>query len=226
MYFWFKCTKLAIHLNWRQRGIILIQAKVTRAEGHQIVQTPQIAYAQRVAAKEMKTVSDLYCVIGASYMIGTNVDVTRGIANGTIGKLYDIITKPDAQIRIIKFENGNQCHALYADEIISLIFKHSSTLQQEATSFATLPVGCFPITTISHTVKCKLGANGSSFKVKVSQFPCVSSLVVTGHKIQGRTLDAVILGSLSKIHKTGRSGWIYVVLSRVKTLNGLFLLIC
>lgn len=33
-------------LDWRGREILLIQAKVTRAEGHQIVQPPQIAYAQ------------------------------------------------------------------------------------------------------------------------------------------------------------------------------------
>lgn len=102
--------------------------------------------------------------------------------------------------------------------------KHTSALQQNATSFATLPIGCFPITSISHSVKCKLGETGSSFKVKVTQLPCVSALVLTGHKIQGRTLDAVILGALSRIHKSGRSGWIYVILSRVRTLNGLFLL--
>lgn len=173
----------------------------------------------------MKTVSDLYCAIGASYMMGTNVDVTRGIANETVAKLYDIILAPDAQIRIANVENGNQCHAVYATEVTSTIFKHSSPLQREVTSFATLPVSCFPITSISQSVKCKLGANGSSFKVKVTQFPCVSALVLTGHKIQGRTLDAVILGALSRIHKTGRSGWIYVILSRVRTLNGLFLLI-
>ena len=106
-----------------------------------------------------------------------------------------------------------------------MIFKHTSALQQNATSFATLPIGCFPITSISHSVKCKLGATGSSFKVKVTQLPCVSALVlITGHKIQGRTLDAVILGALSRIHKSGRSGCIYVILSRVTTLNGLFLL--
>nr|CAH0110359.1 unnamed protein product [Daphnia galeata] len=69
------------------------------------------------------------------------------------------------------------------------------------------------------------GATGSSFKVKVTQLPCVSALVlITGHKIQGRILDAVILGALSRIHKSGRSGWIYVILSRVRILNGLFLL--
>lgn len=33
-------------LDWRGREILLIQAKVTRAEGHQTVQPPQIAYAQ------------------------------------------------------------------------------------------------------------------------------------------------------------------------------------
>ncbi|KAK4003752.1 hypothetical protein OUZ56_005507 [Daphnia magna] len=132
-------------------------------------------------------------------MMGTNVDVTRGIANETVTKLYDIILAPDAQIRIANVENGNQCHAVYATEVTSAIFKHSSPLQREVTSFATLPV-------------------------KVTQFPCVSALVLTGHKIQGRTLDAVILGALSRIHKTGHSGWIYVILSRVRTVNNLFLL--
>jgi hypothetical protein len=37
-------------LDWLGRGILLIQAKVTRAEGHKIFQPPQIAYAQQIAA--------------------------------------------------------------------------------------------------------------------------------------------------------------------------------
>ena len=50
------------------------------------------------------------------------------------------------------------------------------------------------------------------------------SIVLTGHKIQGLTVDSIILGSISKGHRSGVSGWLYVVLSRVKTIEGLFLM--
>jgi hypothetical protein len=56
-------------------------------------------------------------------MMGTKVDVTRGIANGTVAKLYDSILVPEEQICITNFENGNQCHVVYATEVTSAIFK-------------------------------------------------------------------------------------------------------
>ena len=47
---------------------------------------------------------------------------------------------------------------------------------------------------------------------------------MTGHKVQGFSVDAIILGALGKHHKNGLSGWLYVVLSRVRTVDGLFLM--
>ena len=49
-------------------------------------------------------------------------------------------------------------------------------------------------------------------------------MVLTGHKVQGFSIDAIILGALGKHHKNGLSGWLYVVLSRVRTVNGLYLM--
>jgi hypothetical protein len=56
------------------------------------------------------------------------------------------------------------------------------------------------------------------------QLPCVLSLVLTGHKTQGLTTDSIILASLAPKDKSGASGWLYVILFRVKTIEGLFLM--
>jgi hypothetical protein len=44
---------------------------------------------------------------------------------------------------------------------------------------------------------------------------------MTGHKVQGLTTDTIVLGDISKRHQYGSSGWLYVILSRVRTLQGL-----
>jgi hypothetical protein len=60
-----------------------------------------------------------------------------------------------------------------------------------------------------------------TFKTKMTQFPINLADAVTGHKLQGRTLDKIITTgwgySFSK-------NWEYIVLSRVKTRADLFLL--
>ena len=55
-------------------------------------------------------------------------------------------------------------------------------------------------------------------KCRVFQFPVNSSDAITGHKLQGLTKDNLIVYSWNK-----STGWIYVVLSRVRTLSGLYL---
>jgi hypothetical protein len=47
---------------------------------------------------------------------------------------------------------------------------------------------------------------------------------LTGHKTQGLTTDSIILSGLAPKDKSGVSGWLYVILSRVKTIEGLFLM--
>lgn len=52
----------------------------------------------------MKTVKDLLCVVGASYMVNTNMDVNKGIANGIIATFNDFALIPSANIRIFPFK--------------------------------------------------------------------------------------------------------------------------
>ena len=55
-------------------------------------------------------------------------------------------------------------------------------------------------------------------KCCVTQLPVISSDAITGHKLQGLTKDNLVVYSWNK-----STNWIYVVLSRVRTLSGLFL---
>ena len=79
-----------------------------------------------------------------------------------------------------------------------------------------------PITTKT-TVKCSINENTPrlTFKTIMTQFPINLADAVTGHKLQGRTLEKIII--------TGWGlnmwrNWEYTVLSRVKTRKGLYLL--
>ena len=56
-------------------------------------------------------------------------------------------------------------------------------------------------------------------KIKVTYLPINSNISTTGHKLQGRTLDHLIVNSWAY----GCPHWIYVVLSRVRTLKSLIL---
>jgi hypothetical protein len=53
----------------------------------------------------------------------------------------------------------------------------------------------------------------------MTQFAINMSLATTGHKLQGMTMDLLILAEISLV-----PNWLYVVLSRVTTLQGLFLM--
>ena len=57
-----------------------------------------------------------------------------------------------------------------------------------------------------------------SMKCTVKQVPVNASDAITGHKLQGLTKDNLIVYAWIK-----STSWIYVVLSRVRTLSGLFL---
>ena len=58
-----------------------------------------------------------------------------------------------------------------------------------------------------------------SMKCAITQMPINASDTITGHNLQGLTKDNLIVYAWNK-----STIWIYVVLSRVRTLNGLFLM--
>ena len=81
-----------------------------------------------------------------------------------------------------------------------------------------LPKGMFPIFP-SDPIVIK---NADNRPVgRMSQFPIVPAFAFTGHKIQGRTLNSMLVHYAG--HESITHAWLYSVLSRVKSWHGLFL---
>ena len=54
--------------------------------------------------------------------------------------------------------------------------------------------------------------------IKIDQFGLLNNIATTGHKLQGMSKDIIIVSDWSYIRN-----WVYVVLSRVRKLSGLYL---
>ena len=177
---------------------------------------------RNLSAKKIGFPGNLFCITGAPYLVSNNVDVANGVANGTLSWLYDVVIKPTAVIRLVTVADDIQVHAVYANDVHCIVFKHKLEAWSTTASYPSLPAGCFPITPISKTIN--LLDRGGRKRVKLIQFPCVLSSVLTGHKVQGISVDSIMMGSVSSHHRNGATGWLYVVLARVRRLEGLFLL--
>jgi hypothetical protein len=63
-----------------------------------------------------------------------------------------------------------------------------------------------------------------TFKCQMTMFPVNINTSSTGHKLEGRSKDMVIVSSWPKLkNNICFRNWEYIVLSRVRTLKGLFL---
>ena len=72
--------------------------------------------------KRLGVVGNLFCAIGALYIVSVNTDVTKGIANGTMCRLVQIHVHNSASVRTKLTETGERIHAVYADEVPCLFF--------------------------------------------------------------------------------------------------------
>jgi len=112
--------------------------------------------------------------LGAQVMITANLDLAKGIVNGTRGVIEEI-TKDSAVVRL---RNGKRI-----------------------------------------TVKPRVFETAHS-RIGRQQLPLVPAWAVTIHKSQGQTLDCAEIDLGERVFADGQA---YVALSRVKSLDGLFL---
>ena len=70
----------------------------------------------------------------------------------------------------------------------------------------------FPLTSDGNGIKVKFG------NVKVSQIPVNCNIATTGHKLQGMSLDNLVVNSWTWDYKF--ENWVYVVLLRVRKRAG------
>jgi hypothetical protein len=209
--------------SWRERGAILVQATVRRAKGHQPLHAGTADRVRGRDEKKLGLVGDLYALIGTTYIVSQNADLNNKIANGTQAVLQDVVLLDDAHVRVVAIPDGMHVHAVYADEVATLVFKHTHKEFKMLDLFPPLPSGCFPGRCVKKNARVRNGTHGS-FDVRIVQFPATPAKLITGHKLQGQSLDSLIVGAMAPEHKFGQTGWLYVTLSRVKSIGGLFLL--
>ena len=147
--------------------------------------------------------STLKLAIGARVMLTANVDVSDGLVNGARGEVVHIVTNnsDDVTSVLVKFDNSR------------VGLKSIQTSPYRARFANAVPLNKYEVIFFAK------GKRGS--EIKRSQFPLTLAWATTIHKVQGLTLDEIVVDL-----KGGRfsPGQAYVAFSRVKTLTGLHIL--
>ena len=156
----------------------------------------------------------LLCLFAGCHVMGTeNDDVANGIANGTTSKFRAITFKRGKRPSPIKL-HGFWVYAIDCGDVEHIELEWHDSLFQGR--FKVKPKSrCFtvnyPITECGRKMRVRT-------KILMYQFPVVLNLATTGHKLQGKSMDELVIAQWSRLRN-----WAYVVLSRVRTLAGLYL---
>lgn len=206
--------------DWRHQGILLIRANLLHKSTKQPLKASQETWMRDCisAQKDVGIMGNLYCILGECYIITKNIDVSSGIANGTLCELIDVVFHDDSETMIVNDRNNDPVHSVFAKQVKALIFKHVLHGYDNSCYYDPLPKGCFPL--LSESTSTTLHLN-QKISLNIVQFPCLPAKILTGHRVQGQSRSGLILGGLRPQHQYGQDGWLYVVLSRVRTLKGL-----
>jgi ATP-dependent DNA helicase PIF1 len=138
----------------------------------------------------------IYLKIGARIMLVTNLDTTIGLCNGTLGTIKDF---NDDGLPIVLFDNNIQM----------TINRHTWELEKKIRI---------------KSLNCKnnnISGINNFKKIKASaiQIPLILAWSISIHRSQGLTFENAIIS----LDKCFAEHHIYVALSRVKSLNGIYI---
>ena len=147
---------------------------------------------------------------GARVMLTTNIDITDRLINGQMGTTIrihiDQVTNKPAKV-YVKFD----------DERAGRI-----TIDKSADSYATMN-NVVPIVPVLVKIKIRPG-KPSSPEIQRIQFPLTLAWACTVHKVQGLTLENIVVSFDLFKQRSFNYGQAYVALSRATSLSGLHIL--
>ena len=170
----------------------------------------------------------------------TRLVPTRAKADAINAKAYETLTTEEAEFKMdcqasskqeaqyeLKFLKTN----VRVDEIVKLkigcqvmcVVNLSDDICNGSQGIVTRFSGGYPVVRFKHgetVMRPHVWESESVLGVNVSQVPLIYSWAVTIHKAQGATLDAAEIDAGGDIFECGQT---YVALSRVRSLDGLFL---
>ncbi|KXJ13769.1 ATP-dependent DNA helicase PIF1 [Exaiptasia diaphana] len=147
---------------------------------------------------------------GARVMLTSNINIADRLINGQIGTLIKIHLNQSRQkptIIYIRFDDN----------------KAGKNVMSKSTNQFVKDNNVVPIEQVLAKIKIRPG-KPSSPEIERVQFPITLAYAVTIHKIQGMTLDKVVVSFELFRQKSFNYGQVYVALSRSRSLNGLYTL--
>ena len=155
--------------------------------------------------------------VGARVFVSTNIDVSDGLTNGVFGTVSHIVTTRHQN------RNGN-----VVEEIrVILVRFDSEKVGREARAksvYKNLDSEAVPIHKTEVMFQTRsTGEHKKTIRVVRKQFPLVLAWAVTIHKVQGMTMDRIVV-DMSRDKGNYMKGQAYVAFSRVRTLEGLHII--
>jgi len=144
-------------------------------------------------------------------MLTENHDVPNGQANGSRVKLQSVAIKVGEEPLIVQLLCGTKVRAYFASQVTSITVRH------EVSDIAPHEFQVVP-KLFSFRATISLHDEMRTIQMKGNQFPLISNGVTTGHVLQGCALER-----LAVFEFFYGSNWVYVTLSRVRTMSGLYL---
>ncbi|GFU48237.1 ATP-dependent DNA helicase [Trichonephila clavipes] len=209
-----------IHSNRRQDDWLhtLTEVATARRNLHKmsVVESDGLPYSLKLA-------------VGYPYMITMNLDVEDGLVNGAIGTLkYIEYLTADEQVTIygtteVDVEPQPSTSTRIRKRVRLWLEFPNPSMGQLCTVKAKPHVMCkCDVLDLKWTPIVTRAANiplGGNIKCRRNQFPVVSASAITIHKSQGGTFDEVVFN----YDKSQQIQLVYVALSRVTSIDGLYL---
>ena len=156
--------------------------------------------------------------VGRPIVITENISVEKSMANGTVGKFKGLKMKDNRwRVKKIKIDGYYvNCVEEKDVEYIEMISDHSGkTIQIEVEKPV---INIVELPDVIDGFQIDKNTPRTEHTVMMLQFPVLAANAVTVHKLQSRSIDRVVACEWCKVEN-----WIYVLLSRVKTIEGLYI---
>ena len=156
-------------------------------------------------------------------MVNNNGDVGNGIAKGTKAYMEKIHLKPGKTIRYTTIGPKNsriKIPVVQASDISRIAMRHESPDVVSPVFMLEPKTKQTFCSKVPYPDSLQTGGQTSAqmLYMRGTQLPILCNNATTGHKLQGATIGTLFVHSWSNVRN-----WTCVVLSRVKTLKGLFL---
>jgi hypothetical protein len=148
-------------------------------------------------------------------MLTENIDVAKGLANGTRGFVQNVVLKQNETYHKVYYSNDISLKAVFASAVDYIILQHVNGSIQPQTFTIKPQKNQFDIKL--HFSLCEQGPDTplkpSLVEMKAIQLPLISNNATTVHKLQGIGVEKLFVFTLCY-----KKNWLYVVLSRLKTI--------